>query len=146
MKNVKLFSLLVALVMCFTLILTACDGGDTDETDDVSGKESETDTEGITSSDEGKTETTDDGKVTYTVKVTDVDGNPISGAAVQLCRDTCLPGSTDESGTVSFTVVEDDYKVSFLVVPTGYALAGDETEFYFEDGSYEMTLVLAIAE
>ncbi len=146
MKNVKLFSLLFALVMCFTLMFTACDGGTPDETDAQSGNETESDTVGITSSEEDGTETVDDGKVTYTVKVTDTDGNPISGAAVQLCRDTCLPGSTNDSGAVSFTVVEDDYKVSFLVVPTGYTLTGDETEFYFEDGSYEMTLVLAAAE
>lgn len=81
----------------------------------------------------------------YTVKIVDEGGNPISGVMVQICQgETCLPGPvSDENGTVTFQVAEADYKVSFLGgVPAGYDYTTEETEFYFEDGSYEVTIVL----
>lgn len=87
------------------------------------------------------TEPTDDGKVTYTVKVVDEGGNPISGAMVQICKEQCLPGSTNGDGLAEFNVVEDsEYKVSFITVPAGYA--GAEEAYYFEAGSYNLTITL----
>lgn len=84
----------------------------------------------------------DDGKVTYTVHVEDENGTALSGVMVQICKDACLPGMTDAEGNAAFTVVEDDYKVSFLTLPAGYTYTTEETEFYFEDGATEITLVL----
>ena len=84
----------------------------------------------------------DDGKITYTVSVVDENGNPISGAMVQLCLDTCLPGMTDASGAAVFNVEEANYKVSFLTLPAGYTYSTEEQEFYFENGSTEITLTL----
>ena len=86
--------------------------------------------------------TVDDGKVTYTVTVTDENGAPIPGAMVQLCKDTCMPGAADANGVATFRVVEDTYKVSFLMRPAGYTYSGEEQEFYFEDGSFELTIAL----
>ena len=80
-----------------------------------------------------------------TVKIVDEAGNPVVGAMVQICQgETCMPGPmTGSDGTVTFNVEEADYKVSFLGgVPAGYEYTTEETEFYFEDGSYEMTIVL----
>ena len=98
----------------------------------------------ITSATNATTEATtmpvDDGKVTYTVKVVDEDGNAIASAAVQLCKDTCLPGMTNAEGVATFRLVEDDYKVSFMTVPEGYN--AEPGEFYFADGSYELTITL----
>ena len=88
------------------------------------------------------TAATEDGKVTYYVTVTDEAGAPLSGVMVQICKDACLPGMTDASGTATFNVLEDDYKVSFLSLPAGYTYTTEETEFYFEEGSFEMTLTL----
>jgi hypothetical protein len=82
----------------------------------------------------------DDGKVTYTVKVVDTDGTPIPGVAVQLCKDSCLPGVTNAEGVANFRTVEDDYKVSFMTAHTGYEAEAEE--FYFDAGSYEMTITL----
>ena len=82
----------------------------------------------------------DDGKVTYSVKVVDEGGNAIASAAVQLCKDTCLPGMTNAEGVATFRLVEDDYKVSFMTVPEGYN--AEPGEFYFADGSYELTITL----
>lgn len=80
--------------------------------------------------------------VTYTVKVVDEGGNPISGAKLQMCLDSCLPGKTDDTGVATFTAEEADYHVSFMVMPEGYELTTEETEFFFDAGSYEMTITL----
>lgn len=85
-------------------------------------------------------ETVDDGKVTYTVKVVDEAGNPVASAAVQLCKDSCLPGMTNAEGVATFRVAEDDYKVSFMTMPAGYEAEAEE--FYFEDGALELTITL----
>ena len=82
-------------------------------------------------------------KTEYVIKVVDTDGNPIAGAMVQICKDSCLPGVTDAEGVAKFAVAEDTgYKASFLAVPEGYAYADEITEWYFEDGSFEMTIEL----
>ena len=88
---------------------------------------------------------TNDGKVTYTVKVVDADGNPISGAMVQLCKESCIPGKTNDEGVAEFRLPEDEYKVSFMVLPAGFAYESDKTEFYFESASLEMTIKLVAA-
>ena len=92
-----------------------------------------------------ETEAADDGKVTYTIHVEDEAGAPLSGVMVQICKDACLPGMTDADGNAVFNVAEDDYKVSFLSLPAGYDYTTEETEFYFEAGSTEITLVLKAA-
>ena len=88
-----------------------------------------------------------DDKVTYTVTVTDESGNPIAGAMVQLCSDTCVPTRTDENGVATWQRdEEDEYKVSFLNATTpveGYTYVDEGiTNFYFDDGETEMTIVL----
>lgn len=78
----------------------------------------------------------------YTVTVVDEGGNPISGAFVQLCLDSCFPGMTDASGVAKFDLEEAEYKVSFVNLPAGYDYVSEEHEFYFEDGSKEITITL----
>lgn len=126
--------LAMLLALCAAFALCACSGNN-DPTDAPTQAPTEAPTQ-------APTEAPDDGKITYTVTVTDEGGNPISGAMVQICKDVCIPGMTDASGVVSFTVDEADYKVSFLSVPAGYELSGEETEFHFADGSTEMTITL----
>ena len=80
-------------------------------------------------------------KVTYTVTVVDEGGNPVSGAFVQLCLEACVPCMTTEQGVATYPNMDEaDYKVSFITVPAGYELPTEN--YYFEDGSYELTLVL----
>lgn len=119
------------LTLCLMLSLCACTQGGADV------KET---TGNTTEATQDTTETVDDGKVTYSVAVVDEDGNPVVGAAVQICKDSCLPGMTNEEGVAKFNVVEDDYKVSFMAMPEGYEAEAEE--FYFEDGSYELTITL----
>jgi len=84
----------------------------------------------------------DEGKTTYIIHVVDANGAPIPNAMVQICLDACYPGPTDETGTAKFSVLEADYKVSFLALPAGYTYSTEEQEFYFEPGSFEMTITL----
>lgn len=131
--------LAILLTMVLVLGLCACGGGE-DTPGNTDGS-----TEASSTGNTETSETVDDGKVTYTVKVVDESGSPISGAMVQLCKDTCLPGATGENGIAEFKVVEDDYKVSFMMLPSGYTYSTDATEFYFEAGSYELTITLKAA-
>lgn len=134
MKNNKIF--LVTMVFCLMLSLCACGSSEPAET---------TEAPAVTIAPvqtEAPAETEADGNVTYTVKVVDEGGNPVSGAKVQMCLESCLPGKTDENGVATFTTVEDDYHVSFMVMPEGYEYTTEETEWFFEAGSYEMTITL----
>ena len=88
----------------------------------------------------------DSDEIEYVVKVTDTDGNPIPGAMVQVCKDSCVPGTTDADGIAKFTVTETGYKASFLMLPENYVYVDDSvTEWYFEDGSFELTIQLKAA-
>lgn len=132
MRIVKLFSVCL-LALCLLGALCAC------------GEEPAKPADSSTTTTTGSTTTTtaDDGKETYTVTVLDADGNPVSGAMVQICKETCIPTVTDANGVATWTVAEDEYKVSFAIQPTGYAV---EEAYYFEDGSAEMTITLQAAE
>ena len=97
-----------------------------------------------TTAEQTEPQPTEDGKVDYTVKVVDGTGAPMAGVAVQICKDSCLPGVTNAEGVATFRVVEaDGYKASFLTVPEGYT--AESAEVYFESGSTELTLVLTAA-
>lgn len=131
-KRILIFVLAVCLV--FGLCACGASNGDPKETTAATTAETTPETE----------ETVDDGKVTYTVKVVDESGAPVANAAVQICKDSCLPGVTDAEGVATFRVAEDEgYKVSFLTVPEGYTAEAEE--FYFETGATEMTITLTAA-
>ena len=130
--------MILCVLLCLSFGLCACAEQPADDT----GESTNTTT---TSSNEDNKIAPDDGKVTYTVKVVDENGKPVTGGMIQFCLDACMPCVLDENGVASMDLAEADYKVSFTMMPTGYQLAGDKTEFYFEDGSYEMTITLKAA-
>lgn len=78
----------------------------------------------------------------YTVTVLDETGVPVAGAMVQLCKDACYPAVTDAEGVACFELPEDDYKVSFPVLPTGFSYVDEVQEFYFESASKNLTITL----
>ena len=126
----KILALL--LVLCAIFGLCAC-GGNAD-----AGKDT---TAGTTAATTEATEAkVDDGKVTYTVKVVDEGGNPVSGAMVQLCLEACIPALTNAEGVATYNLAEADYKVSFVQMPAGYT--ADATEYHFDAGKYDMTITL----
>ena len=129
----RLICMMLALVLALGLV--ACGGSE-----DTKVEETEAVVAQPTVAEQ--TEAADDGMVTYTIHVQDENGTPLAGVMVQICKDACLPGMTDAEGNAVFTVAEDDYKVSFLMLPAGYTYTTEETEFYFEDGATEITLTL----
>lgn len=137
----RLMIAVLAAVMTFSFC--ACGNGNADNTE----KNTQTESESQKSEKEDvPSEEPDDGKVVYKVTVVDENQEPILNAMVQLCKDSCLPGSTGTTGTAEFRLPEDAYKVSFMSLPQGYTYSTEETEFYFEDGKTEMTIVLKAAE
>lgn len=140
--------LLVGLLMiCMVMSFCACGNNNTtgnqDDEQNVNAGDTDAGNEDADVEDEN---TQDDGKVKYTITVVDESGNPIAGAIVQMCKDSCIPSVTDANGVATFNVVEDEYKVSFTTLPEGYTYSTEEDTFYFDDGSYEMTITLKAAE
>ncbi len=139
--------LIILMAFCLAFSLVACGGNNNDAKEEKDDEETTLAADDTTEKvDDTTADVVDDGKAIYTVKVCDEAGNPIAGAMVQLCKETCLPGMTDETGVATFNVLEDDYKVSFLALPEGYIYVDGATEFYFEDGSNDITLTLKAAE
>lgn len=128
--------MILALALCLALSLCACGGNG------EGGTTAPQETAAQTTAPEQTTEPVQQGG--YTVTVVDEGGNPISGALIQLCKDSCTPTTTNESGVASWPNAEpaDGYKVSFLKLPEGYAYTDETTEFYFGTGETEMTITL----
>jgi hypothetical protein len=128
----RLLALIASLVML--LCLCAC-GETTPATTEPSGEATKPTTEATQPS-------TEAAEPTYVITVVDQDGAPVTGAWVQLCLESCVPAMTDENGVANFFLEEDDYKVSFTVMPVGYEYSGAEQEWYFASGETTMTVVL----
>lgn len=146
----KLKSILMAvLVACLMVCMCAC-GGNAADTDANTSTTASTTTTTTTTTATTTTTTTASNKVTYTITVVDEAGNPIPGAFPQMCLTSCMPMITNEQGVATFANMEKaNYDVKFMSVPEGYVLPveenGDLTVYHFEEGSYEMTLVLKAA-
>ncbi|MBQ8082458.1 MAG: hypothetical protein IJ240_11255 [Clostridia bacterium] len=64
----------------------------------------------------------------YRVFVTDENGEPVAGAALQLCSDTlCVLAWTDEDGVAVYETETGSYTVHLLKAPEGYQ--PDDTEY-----------------
>ncbi|MGN1157978.1 MAG: hypothetical protein ACI4TK_17530 [Agathobacter sp.] len=140
-KKVVTAILMVGIVMS----LMAC-GNTGDKNSDSEKNSSEIGSVADTQDKNSQQTSQDDGKIQYKVTVVDESGNPIAGAMVQMCADTCFPAVADENGVATFRLAEAEYKVSFLSLPEGYAHMGEETNYYFDAGSTEMTITLKKAQ
>ena len=134
MRMLKLLSVCL-LAVCLLATLCAC-GGEPSNPADGS-------TTTTTSNTTTTTTTKADDKETYTVTVLDAAGAPVVGAMVQLCKDICFPTVTDANGVATWSMEEDEYKVSFAMTPDGFVV---EESYYFEDDATEMTITLQAAE
>ena len=127
--------LCVMLIACFVLSFAACtsdevvNNDDTKETDPVIETEEPADTE-------------EAAPAGFKVTVVDADGNTVTGAVLQICKDTCVPSVTDAEGVAAFNVeVTSEHKLSVLTLPEGYEYTG-EAEVYLEDGMTEYTVTV----
>lgn len=142
----RIFMIVLACVLCACVLsCVACDNGQgeeqsTDATTNAPAESTEASTE-APSAEQTTGAETDDGKVTYTVKVVDANGAPVKDVAVQFCDDNgCrMPVPTNAEGIVTLTEAESNFHVTLASVPAGYA--ADATEYYF-DGAVELTITL----
>ena len=138
MKNLKILCV-AALLLCMMMTMCACGGSS--EAAPTQAAPTEAPVQEVTEAPVETEPTLAEGMAVYTVKVVDEGGNPIAGAMVQMCKDSCVPGVTDAQGVASFTLAEDDYKASMLTMPAGFEYAEETDAYYFENG-YELTIVL----
>ena len=123
----KKLALILALLMSLSCLLMACDTPAPDT--DTTVAETDAPTEAPST------------KVTYTVTVKDQNGDPVEGAAVQMCDDKgCkMPAATNAEGVVTFTYDPSNYHVTIVECPAGYT-ADPEQAFYFEGEATELTV------
>ena len=133
------YLLLSMLVTVSAIGLCACGGnGDENKTTEPTTKKEE-----VSTTQKNEEEPSDDADtVKYTVKVVDEQGNPVVGAMVQLCKDSCVPAMTKDNGIAEFNLAEDDYDVKFAVFPQGYEYSSDEQVFHFEDGKTDLVITI----
>ncbi len=123
----KLLAIILALGMIFSLCACGADTNGPTGNDPIDNQVTDT---------SSKEDTAPQFKVT----VTDTDGNAVSGVAVQLCKEACVPAMTDADGVATFSVeITDGYKLSVLSCPEGYEYTGD-AEIYLEDGDTSYTI------
>lgn len=143
MTTKRFTMILAAALMLLAVVMTAvaCDSGNPETP--TTEQSTEAPTQGSEKPAESETveENTDDGKVTYTVKVVDASGAPVEGVAVQFCDDNgCrMPVATNAEGIVTLTDAESNFHVTLASVPAGFA--ADATEYYF-DGELSLTITL----
>lgn len=139
----KLTKRLLALVLGLTMLLCLAACGEQNETS--APAESSAESVANTSSEAVENESSETSVLEapkFSVTVVDQDGNPVSGAMVQICKDSCMPSMSGEDGVAVFNVeITDGYKLSVMTLPEGYTYEG-EAEIHLEYGATEYTLTL----
>jgi hypothetical protein len=135
--------IMIALAFILCLSFVACNEEPAQTTEGASNT-----TEAPVQSDEPTAEGTDEGTEApsfdgYKVTVTDKDGNPIAGVQIQMCdsKGCKMPKGTDANGVVTFTYDPSDFHVLIATAVEGYVVDTTE-EYYFANGSKELTIVL----
>lgn len=140
----KKLAILLATLLALACLLIACDQTPAEDgtTPDTTVAEAPTDAP-VDTPTEAPTQAPS-GKITYTVTVKDQNGNPVEGAAVQMCDDSgCkMPAATDANGVVTFTYAKSNYHITIVECPDGY-ICDPEQSFYFEGESTELTATIA---
>ena len=135
----KKIALMLAMLLALSCLLMACDTPAPDT--DTTATETETPTEAPTETPTEAPTEAPSSKVTYTVTVKDQNGNPVEGAAVQMCDDKgCkMPAPTNAEGVVTFTYDPSNYHITIVECPEGYT-CDPEQAFYFEGEATELTV------
>ena len=132
---------IVALIVAIVVILVVCLGGkdkDTYKEDDKTKVEQNDDKD----KDEATEEESDDKEeATFAVKVVDGDGTAVAGVVVQVCKDECVPATTDETGVATFKLeITEGYKLSVVSCPEGYEYTGEEIALTAGITEYELKI------
>ena len=136
---------LLAVILMGIMMLSICAcGNDNADSQGSENKKPGSEVESTVDTDKDKTsESEDDGKIAFTVKVVDENGNPIANVYVQLCDDAMcyMPAATDANGVATFRMAEGSYKAALSVPVTGYVDVTGQY-FEFEGDATEVTITL----
>lgn len=145
----KRILVLICLMLCMVLLVCSCGGNtDTDTSKDTTS-DTNSDIASDTNSDTNTDQTPDDSGINlndgkYRVFVCDENGNGISGAFVQFCKDDlCDFGETDGAGYLE--IPSNEYHIALVQDQSGVypQITYDETNYpVFEDGSTLITITL----
>ena len=127
----------LALVLALGMILSlcACGGDKNDPTNNEPVNNATNNTQ---------TSSKEDTTPKFEVTVVDQNGDAVSNAWVQLCKDSCLPKQADENGVAVFdTEITDGYKLSLMSCPEGYECEYVADNYiYLESGITEYEFVI----
>lgn len=139
----KKLAILLATLLALACLLIACDQTPAEDSTPADTTVAEAPTDAPVDTPTEAPTQAPSGKVTYTVTVKDQNGNPVEGAAVQMCDDSgCkMPAATDANGVVTFTYAKSNYHITIVECPDGYT-CDPEQSFYFEGESTELTATI----
>ena len=134
--------LLATMLLSSVMLFTACDG-DTTEPTTTTPPADGPDTPGNPDTPVNPPANTNP---TYTIKIIDEAGNPVSGVRVQLCTDSgCNPIMKASGADGIITVTNkpaDEYKIQLLSIPDGFVM-DDAYRAFNADNYVEFVLVAA---
>ncbi len=131
---------IVALIVAIVVILVVCLGGKDKEVDKDNDKDKTTYEQNDDKDKEDK-DKEDEKEATFTVKVVDADGAAVAGVVVQVCKDECVPATTDETGVATFKLeITEGYKLSVVSCPEGYEYTGGEVALTAGITEYELKI------
>lgn len=139
MKRVVALVLLLTVAVC----LVAC-GKDAEETKaPTTAPTDPKPTETKSTAPQTTTKPADTATYNYKIRVVDQDGNPIEGAYVIFCLETCNFYVTDAEGWALIdAAITDGYQAHIMSLPAGYENYTFSEEYTnFESGQTEMILV-----
>ena len=132
----------IALVIAVAVVVLAffLGGKDTEVNKDKDDDKTKVEQNVDKDKDEDKEEE-DEKEATFTVKVVDADGTAVAGVVVQVCKDECVPATTDETGVATFKLeITEGYKLSVVSCPEGYEYTGGEIALTAGITEYELKI------
>lgn len=134
---IGVIALIIAVAVVILAVLFGGKDTEVDKDDDKTKVEQNDDKD----KDEDKEESDDKEEATFTVKVVDADGTAVAGVVVQVCKDECVPATTDETGVATFKVeIKEGYKLSVVSCPEGYEYTGGEVALTAGITEYELKI------
>ena len=135
---IGVIALIIAVAVVILAVLFGGKDTEVDKDDDKTKVEQNDDKD---KDDEKNEEDTDKEEATFTVKVVDADGTAVAGVVVQVCKDECVPATTDETGVATFKVeITEGYKLSVVSCPEGYEYTGGEVALTAGLTEYELKI------
>jgi hypothetical protein len=108
-----------ALLLVFPVVVLGCKGQPADSNDTDGGGDADTDTDSDSDTDADTDADTDNfGTADLSGVVTDIDGDPVQGVRVNVCRLLCQTAMTDAAGAYTLTGLTATQSSFYAIPPT----------------------------